>query len=783
MRREFNDGWMFRSEHSDWKNVTIPHDAMLEETRDAQATGASASGFFHGGRYVYQKEINVTKEELRLHYTLEFGGVYKNARILINDEPAGSCAYGYLGFQVVMDDFIKEGRNVITVEADNSNQPDSRWYTGAGIYRPVYLRVQKEIRLFPGELRIRTLQVNPAKLEVRAGHSGGDVRVEIMDLEKQKLAASGDGDCVVLEIPDAILWNSEHPYLYEVKVQLWDGEEILEENSIKYGIRQIEKKSDGIYINSEKVLLKGGCIHHDNGILGAKEFKESADRKIRILKENGFNAIRSAHNPCSEEILQACDKYGIYVMDETWDMWYRRKSRYDYANEFEEHYKEDIRAMVEKDYNHPSVIFYSIGNEVSEPAEKRGVQLTEELVSLFHKEDPTRLVTAGFNLMIIANAAKGKQMYQDDGGLDASKTKDMSGMNSTMFNMITSMTGSGMNKSANGKKADTAVSPALDQLDVAGYNYASGRYAEDLKKHPERLILGSETFPQDLAKNWNMVEHMPNIVGDFMWTAWDYLGEAGLGAWSYETDAKGFSKPYPWLLADCGVFDILGNPTGEALWTKSIWNKQVVPEIAVRPCNHPNDKLIKAAWRGTNAIPSWSWTGCDGNKTIVEVYANGHIAELLLNGRRLGKCKIKDGKAEFPVRYEAGKIEAIIYDQKGEELGRNSLCSGIGEVKPTIRIENDSLKTGDICYIDVSMRCTNGIVDCNSDDKLSIEVENGELLAFGSANPRTEDGFLEGCYRTYYGKSQAVIRVGEANEMKITVRSSKGECKDCLVVD
>ena len=200
--------------------------------------------------------------------------------------------------------------------------------------------------------------------------------------------------------------------------------------------------------------------------------------------------------------------------------------------------------------------------------EKKGLQLAKELVELFHKEDPTRLVTGGFNLMIMVNAAKGKQMYKDDGGLN--KNQDVSGMNSTMFNMIASATGSGMNKAANGKKADIIVSQVLDFLDVAGYNYASGRYKEDQKRHPDRLIIGSETFPQDLAKNWKIVQRMQNVVGDFMWTAWDYLGEAGLGVWSYEMDAKGFSKPYPWLLADTGVFDILGNPTGEALWCLSL---------------------------------------------------------------------------------------------------------------------------------------------------------------------------------------------------------------------
>lgn len=773
MRLDFNDNWMVKMNHSEWKKVMIPHDAMQEEARNADAKGGSASGFFHGGHYIYQKELNLTLEELELHYTLEFGGVYRDAEVYINGNLAGSCAYGYVPFRVVMDPFLKEGRNIVTVKADNSDQPDSRWYTGAGIYRSVFLRIQKKQHLIPEQIRIRTLQIQPAKVEVQTGHAGGRVHVEITDPEIQKTVASGDGSKVELKIENAVLWDSGNPHLYQVNVQLWDKDEILEEIHISYGIRLIEKKTDGLYINKQKVLLKGGCIHHDNGILGAREYQESADRKIRILKENGFNAIRSAHNPCSEEILNACDKYGIYVMDETWDMWYRKKNEFDYASEFEKHYKDDIHAIVEKDFNHPSVILYSIGNEVSEPAEQRGIQLAEELVSLFHKEDPARLVTGGFNLMIIANAAKGKQMYQENGGLDASQNKDLSGMNSTMFNMITSMTGSGMNKAANGKKADLAVSPVLDKLDISGYNYASGRYQEDYRKHPGRLILGSETFPQDLAANWKMVEEMPNITGDFMWTAWDYLGEAGLGAWSYDKDAKGFAKPYPWLLADCGVFDILGNPTGEALWTKIIWGGHVTPEIAVRPCNHPKEKLIKAAWRGTNALPSWSWRGCDGNRTIVEIYADAYVAELFLNGKKIGKRKIKNKMAKFPVKYQTGELKTIVYDCTGKEAGRKTICSGTGAVKPSIIPEEDVIKSGAVCYLNVAMMCENEIVDCNSDEILTIQVENGKLLAFGSANPKTEESFLTGQYCTWYGKAMAVVRAGTEGKLHVTVKSAK----------
>ena len=773
MRIEFNKDWEIKSEHYDWRKVTLPHDAMLEEARTSLAKGGSATGFFPGGKYTYRKNLLLTGKELKLHHTLEFGGVYKNAKVYINGREAGGCAYGYLPFLVSMDQFLKEGQNEIIVQADNQKQPDSRWYTGAGIYRPVYLVVQDQVRFIPGSIRVRTLTINPARIEVCSSHEGGQIEAEVVDRKTRKIVATGEGDCVQLEIPKAILWDAENPYLYDINLQIKVNGQMVETETIAYGIRSIERKQDGLYINGKKTLLKGGCLHHDNGILGAREFQESADRRISILKESGFNAIRSSHNPCSKEVLSACDRYGIYVIDETWDMWYRRKSEYDYAEDFPKYYREDIKALVRKDYNHPSVIMYSIGNEVSEPAEKKGLELAKEMVDLFHSEDDSRLVTGGLNLMIIARAAKGKQMYAEEGGLEASQNKDMSVVNSTVFNMIASMTGSGMNKSANGSRADAAVSPVLDLLDVAGYNYASGRYKEDLKKHPNRLILGSETFPQDIAANWKMVEMMPNLVGDFMWTAWDYLGEAGLGAWSYAADAKGFEKPYPWLLADAGVFDILGNPSGEALWTKTIWNKSSHPEISVRPCNQPQEKLIKAAWRGTNAIPSWSWRGCEGNKTIVEVYAAGDTAELYLNDKRIGKKRIKDYKAEFKVRYQQGVLEARVYDEGGNEVGKHSLASGQGEVMPVIVTKQKVVRPEEICYLDVMMLCENQVVDSNSDEIITIHVENGELLALGSANPRTEDVFGKGICHTWYGRAQAVARAGKEGVLRVTVQSNK----------
>jgi hypothetical protein len=280
-------------------------------------------------------------------------------------------------------------------------------------------------------------------------------------------------------------------------------------------------------------------------------------------------------------------------------------------------------------------------------------------------------------------------------------------------------------------------------------------------------MVGSEPCPQCLPENWKMVESFPNVIGDFMWTAWDYLGEAGLGAWSYEPDAKGFQKKYPWLLADAGVYDILGDPTGEALLTKVIWTRQMEPEIAVRPCNHPDETLIKAVWRGTNAIPSWSWNGCDGNRVIVEVYANAYRVELFLNGNCIGKKKTNRYQAVFRTKYESGELKAVSYGKDGTKLGETVLLSATQEIEPKVRAESQD-PSDEIRFFHIEMQGENGVVDANSDALVSISVEGGELLGFGSANPKTEDSYVEGKCHTWHGRALAVVRKQPGETIHIT---------------
>ena len=777
IRTSFNADWLYHKDGSDAKiAVTLPHDAMIHDERSADSPGKDPNGYFVGGKYIYEKEFDVPADYADRHVEIAFGGVYKNTTVYINGEKAGYRPYGYVPFSVDCDAFIKPGeKNTILVEADNSKLPNSRWYSGGGIYRNVYMVTGGKSYIKYEGVRVTPVSIAPATVNVKMQIVGeGDVKVEILD--KGAVIASAEGCDVTIEIPDGKLWSETDPYLYGYRVTMTVDGEVVDTEEGTFGVRMLEWNNTGLYVNGKRTTLKGACIHHDNGVVGSATFYKSEERRIRLLKESGYNAIRMSHHPASYELLEACDKLGMYIMDETFDMWYQQKNAYDYHLDFNEWYEADTLAMINKDYNHPSVILYSIGNEVSEPAKPEGVEAGKKLINICHREDPSRAVTGGINLMIISMAAKGKGLY-DEGGAAAkaasgdNKKPDKPGKESKsgslMFNTMMTMMGSFMTKAANSDQADKATSPILDALDIAGYNYASGRYPLEAKKHPNRVVVGSETFPQDIYKNWKYVETLPYVVGDFMWVGWDYLGEAAIGAWNYDGVSMA-NVHYPWILAGSGAYNIVGRPDAEAAYANIVWGATDA-YIGVRPLNHPGVRVSKSAWRGTDAFDSWAWKNCEGNKTIVEVYGRGVTAELYLNGRKLGSRKLKEYKALFKnVAYEAGTLEAVILDAAGKELSRTSLESATGKSILTAVPEEQEIKVGDVVYIPVEIRGENGVMESNDDRTVSVKVEGGVLEGFGSANPAPTERYDDAKFTTFYGQAMAVVRALKPGEIKLT---------------
>lgn len=753
----FANGWTFWSDRNLEKvTVSLPHDAMQTETRSDTVGRGHSSGFFPGGFYHYEKTINVTKELLKKHITIQFEGVYRKAKVYINNNVAGGAAYGYTQFAVCADGLLHEGQNTIRVDVDNSQVENSRWYSGAGIYRPMHLKIQEQAHI--EDVKITTLSATTIQIETR--HHGGDVEVNVYD--GQVLVASAKGDKTILTIPNAKLWSAEHPNLYQVKVSL-NG---IETQTFDYGIRQISWSTKGFFVNGENVLLRGGCLHHDNGVLGACEYDEAAERKIRILKDYGFNAIRSAHNPCSEAILKACDKLGMYVMDELWDVWYDHKNPCDYASDFKDNYISDIAAFVAKDYNHPSVVMYSIANEPTEPAHEEGIAMAKDITHRLHTLDPSRPVTAGINLMIVHMNTQGKSPASEA----SSKWKELQTkkMTSEEYNALIAAMGTGQTKVVMQPEVDASTVPVFQVLDIAGYNYGHARYEADGTEHPERIVVGAETYPFDLFQNWEKVERLPYLIGDFMWTAWDYIGECGLGTWYYSDEPQTLIKHYPWLLAGAGALDILGHPTGEALRAKAVWKNDGQPYIGVRPIS--DKPLIKGSWRGTNSIPNWNWWGCYGMPTQVEVFTSAKKACLYLNNELLGEQEVKDHVATFDVKYLPGTLRAVTTDANGQEH-EATLSSAMGKLDITITPERATYAPGELMFIDIDLTC-GGIIVPNRDHQLAVEVFGGELLGYGSAVPITEEHFQTGRYTTWYGRSLAVIRAGQGGAVSITVKGN-----------
>ncbi len=716
---DFNLNWQFWSDSQPTKvNVNLPHDAMQTETRSADVKEGRHNGFYPGNVYHYEKTFNADASLLEKHVTLSFEGVYR------------------MPFDVCLDGLLVEGENTIRIDVDNSQMPNSRWYSGAGIYRPLHLVVQEKD--FIEQIKVSTLSITPAKVKVETLHQGGEVSVTIYDGNKQIVSAEGDN--VELNIDNAKLWSAEQPNLYKAVVELKQNGKTIEKQEKQFGIREITWSAQGLKVNGKDVLLKGGCLHHDNGILGAAEYDDAAFRKVALLKKYGFNAIRSSHNPLSEAMLKACDELGMYVMDELWDMWYITKTEFDYSKDFYDNYVEDIRHFVKKDFNHPSVI-------------------------RLHQADNSRPVTAGINLMIIGLTKMGVNIFQQ------SNSAMMGGgqqITSEQYNMMMTNSSEQMSMATLQPAFDEATTPVLDALDIAGYNYASVRYPIEGTAHPNRVVVGSETYPQDLAKNWAMVEEMPYVVGDFMWTALDYIGEIGLGAWYYSNDPDFANKTYPWKLFGGGAIDLIGNPTGEAFWAKAIWTKQVEPNIAVRPIHKEN--LVKSMWRGTNSIPSWSWQGCEGMNTVVEVYTAASKVALYVNDKFIGEQEVKDYVASFEdVTYEPGTLKAVATDANGKQY-EQTLTSATGKLGISIEPEKNSYKCGELAFININLVGENGIVESKADRTLTVTVEGGELLGYGSQQLITEAAFKDGVYPTYYGQSQAVIRSLTSGTVKIHVK-------------
>ncbi len=780
----FHDHWYVRhtDENGPGKPVPLPHDAMLSEPRTADAGGGLNISWFKGRDYVYTRHFSVSKKDLMMHNVLEFEGVYRKAEVWINGKKTAFRPYGYTNFYVELDDCLREGDNTVEVIARNGDQPNSRWYSGSGIYRPVkwWRSPKKHIEL--NGVRIRTLRVNPAIIEISVRTSEpGPVTVQILDGETVTTEASFEGSTQIT-ISDAKLWSVDTPNLYTAKVRF--GEDTAVET---FGIRTLQWGKDGFLVNGERVILRGACVHHDNGLLGAICHPDAVERKLRILKENGYNAIRSAHNPCSKAALEVCDRIGLMVMDEYIDQWYIHKTQHDYVEYFDQFRHQDLADMVDKDYNHPCVIMYSTGNEVAETAQPKGIALTEEMTEELHRLDATRPVTCGINIFFNFLNSIGMGQYSDEKAAKeaqraanakaSGKKKKESATGSKFFNDMAGLLGADFMKlGATLHGSDVTTRQAYARMDIAGYNYGEKRYRRDLKKYPDRLILGSETFCSDAYRFWELAKENPRLLGDFVWSGIDYLGEDGIGAWEYKEYAPEFEHNVGWISAGAGRIDLTGKPLGEALYTRVAFEQDSGPFLAVRPICHAGRRHSPSAWKMTNAMPTWSFRGWEGKPAHVEVYARADSVELLLNGASLGRKQVKNNCVfTFQVPYANGKLEAVAYDAPGHETGRSTLETAGEETILRAVPEETMVRAGHLSFIRLQYTDSNGIVKPCERGVLDVKVEGGRLVGLGSACPYYERSYLDSTCDTYYGEALAIVEAGSGDQVTLTAGDGKHE--------
>lgn len=762
---ELNREWTFTKKDGSSKVIDLPHDAMIEEKRYKTCASESNSGFFPGGYYIYTKDINISEQDLDKDVSLFFEGVYGETTVFVNDSEVGKNLYGYLEFEFNINNFIKEGLNKIKVICDNSLYPNCRWYTGSGIYRSVFLRINE--KEFVKNVKVHTLSLSPKTIKITSDCDLNGYLFEIYEGDKLLLESKES----IINCDSLKLWDSENPNIYQLVLKKGD-----QTFSQKFGIRTLSFSSEtGLLVNGNEVLLRGGCVHHDNGVIGARCYKDSEYRKVKILKEQGFNAIRCAHNPASRELLDACDELGMYVLDESFDGWYTPKTYHDYSHVFTSIYENVFDTLVMKDFNHPSVIMYSLGNEVSEITDPKGVKMAKTMYEYLKRLDDTRPITYGINVAINVLTKHKIGMYKDDGKYKKEPIKEDKAYKgqrcgSSFFNAMMDKVGGGMFLLSKGKTAEKMINSVSNTMDVIGYNYATPRYDIDFEKHKNYLICGTETMAMALPENWKRVKEHKQLIGDFVWSAIDYIGETCMG-WTYSS-----YKGLP-LLSNQGMIDITGYPLASMEFMQLIWGIKQGPVINVQPYNHAKETPAKGSWQFTNALKSWSWQPYTGVKGIVEVYSTAFKVRLLLNGRKIGEKSVKDYRANFKVKYFSGTLTAIDLDENSKELSRSEISTGKGEISIHCNIDKSILNSNgsDLCYCDIEFLYDDKklVPYLEKECEISIDGDSISLIGFGSALYKTDETFTSNKHSTYRGRAQAVFKAGyKKGTSEVTVSSS-----------
>lgn len=768
----------------DIKPVTLPYDAIRDRPRSADSAQGSHTAYYPGGPFEYTKTFDVPAEWHDKAVIVEFEGVYRDAMVYVNGEFAAQRPSGYAGFAIKAEPYLRYGQsNTIAVQA--RAHEDSRWYTGAGIYRNTHIIVTDPVHVALDGVRITTPDVDAERAVVAVATTvENDSRfTRTVRLDTRIIGAGGtvvaNGSAPVTLLPGTsavsrtrlfvaspALWSPDSPALYEVHTTVTAGDDLLDEDRSCFGIRTLQlDPRHGLRINGTTIDLRGACVHHDNGPLGSAAISRAEERRVEILKAAGFNAIRSSHNPLSRAMLDACDRLGMLVMDELTDIWTEGKSTFDYSLAFPEWWERDLEAMIAKDFNHPSVIMYSIGNEIFEVGTPIGSSWGRRLAEKARSLDDTRFVTNALNGLVAMMDRLGEMM----GGGNADQQMDVNTMMASMGEMMRQLSTS--------NAVTQATEESASVLDIVGFNYAETRYELDAVQFPNRVMVGSETFPNNIDELWRLVRANSHVIGDFTWTGWDYLGEAGIGSVAY-TDEPGFvpglAAPYPYLVASAGDIDITGHRRTVSYYRETVFGLRRAPYIAVHRPQFHGRPTTQSPWSWTDSVSSWSWDVPAGSPTTVDVYSDADEIELLLNGSSIGRAPVGQPKpfiARFEVQYEAGELIAVAYTV-GEEQTRTVLLTANDSLRVHAAADRTAIRADDtdLAYIEITLQDADGNLANNRDRPVAVTVDGpGVLAALGTGCPSTEETFHAATRTTYDGRALAIVRPIGAGDITVTV--------------
>lgn len=734
-----------KSDYNDskWRIVNLPHDWSIEHSIDEKALSGNDGGYRVAGIAWYRKELMVPAALKEEKVYLYFEGVYMNSSIYVNGQLIGGHPYGYTSFFCDATSAIIPGKkNVVAVRVDNSQQKNCRWYSGSGIYRHVWLIHTPKVHIENWGVAVHTPQVSASQATVQVKTMLNNetpvdkevkVTVKVADAEDAVstviIPARGKKEVIQkLEVSHPKLWDINAPNLYDAHISILDNDKIIDTYSQSFGIRTIHYSVKGFFLNGRKLDLNGGCVHHDNGILGAAAFDRAEFRKVQMMKSAGFNALRTSHNLPSEAFLEACDRLGMLVIDEAFDGWRESKTPHDYASLFDKYWQQDIEGMVLRDLNHPSIIAWSIGNEVIERKKIEVVTTAHKLASKIREYDNRPITSA------LAAWDSAWEIYD----------------------------------------------PLAAELDITGYNYMIHKHAEDHQRVPDRVMWQTESYAKDTYQNWSLVHDFDYIIGDFIWTGIDYLGESGIGRWWYDGDVPGehYERPlYPWHAAYCGDIDLTGWRKPISHYRNLLYNDTEKLYMAVREPDGYYGKIRTGLWTAYPTWESWNWPGHEGKNIEVEVYSKYPIVRLYLDDKLVGEKVVgreTEMKAVFSLPFKPGtlKVEGV---ENGVVKDAKMLSSASEPVAIRTKVENREMKADgtDLSFVQIEIVDSEGRVCPNASVELeAIVTGSGVLAALGNADIKDPDTYADQIHKSWKGRALAVVRsTKKAGKVKLTIKS------------